>query len=186
MDAQQNVPAPIQSIATLSVLNPVAKTIIDDFAKRQRLRRETTLDRYERHLADTYGQIDHNQLVETFQTMENLGLGSLISGRGGKPSRFIWKYSLRDVARAAKGEIKAEEMGLTPTGKTRIVRSKVVNPKPQSVIVPEVAAPVAQSSTGELAEVMVLGKDGVLKKYEIAPDKEHAFLSVLAALAIAK
>ncbi len=178
----------VLSIANLADLNPVAKNIVADLGKRLRLRRKTNIPRYQRHLADQFGsEVDEAQLVDTFKKMESLGLGSLVNGRGGKPSRFVWKYSLRDVAKAARGEIKPEEMSLAPTGKTRIVRSTKPKVKvaPAKPIEPSpISAPITQSQSG--TEILVIGPDGHVKKFQVTPDKEQAFLSVLQALGTAK
>lgn len=184
-------------------LNPVAALMIKDFGKRERQRRVTTLTRYQRHLAQTYKkEIDWAQLVSTFKALNDLGLGALVTGRGAMSHRFKWGYSLRDVARAAAGEIKFEEMSKTPTGKTRIVypknyakkslrnkvksgkgtkATKAVAPKPQAAVVQA----VAQVNSQGTVEMMII-ENGILRKYEIPQDKKQLFDTLLPSLAIAK
>jgi hypothetical protein len=188
------------SLSNFASLNPVAALMVKDFGQRERQRRVTTLTRYQRHLADTYKQdVGWEHLIEAFKVLNDLALGALITGRGEKTHRFKWAFSLRDVARAAAGEIKAEEMSKAPTGKTRIVypknykkksmRNKVKSGKATKA--PKVAAaapaPVVQAVANNQGgvEVMIL-QDGVYKRYEIAQDKKQLFETLLPSLAVAK
>lgn len=196
--AQPAAPSGSVTVQTLAGLNPVAAIMFKDFGKRERQRRETTLTRFQRHLSDTYKKdIDWDQLVAAFKALNDLGLGALITGRGQRAHRFKWGYSLRDVARAAAGEIKFEEMSKAPTGKTRIVypknyktkskRGKVVKGK-ASKPVKMLAAPIAQvvpNASGNGVEMMIL-EGGVYKKYEIPQEKKQLFDALLPSVAIAK
>lgn len=205
--SQATQPSAITSVEPnlqgLAALNPVAALMVKDFGKRERQRRITTLTRYQRHLADTYNkEINWDQLVETFKVLNNLGVGALVTGRGQRAHRFKWGFSLRDVARAAGGEIKFEEMSKTPTGKTRIVypknykkkhlRSKVKSGKATKSVkvaaAPKIAPPIIQAvakSNGQGVEMMII-ENGQVRKYEIPQDKRQLFDTLLPTLAVAK
>jgi hypothetical protein len=53
-------------------------------------------------MEEKFGPVDYQQLEETIKAMEAAGLCTFVAGRGGQPNRIIWKYSLRDIGKAAK------------------------------------------------------------------------------------
>lgn len=57
-------------------------------------------------------------LIGYFQNLEKAGAGTLVAKRkGGKPSRFIWGYNLKDVAAAAAGAIQPDSIKAVPPRK---------------------------------------------------------------------
>lgn len=85
----------------LKTLNDAAIATFKELSARQRYRKDTNLRRFRKALSEKHGNIDLHQLEEVFKHMEELGLGSLVIGRDDKPTRFVWKYNLKDVAKAA-------------------------------------------------------------------------------------
>ncbi len=94
----------------LKTLNDAAVATFEELSQRQRYRKDTNLRRFRKALSEKHGTIDLHQLEEVFRHMEQLGLGSLVIGRDDKPTRFVWKYNLKDVAKAAETGVMPERM----------------------------------------------------------------------------
>ena len=78
-----------------------SKSIFDAFASRKRFRSQTNLNKLRIDLLNKGERIDNDEYLETFKSLQDMGIGSLIIGRRGKPNRFKWNYSLKDVAKIA-------------------------------------------------------------------------------------
>jgi hypothetical protein len=82
----------------------VAKAVFDHFASRERDRRETTIDRLRKNLADDGVNISRGDAIGIFRRLEDLGCGRFVTGRRGHESRFKWDVGLVAVGQAAAGE----------------------------------------------------------------------------------
>ena len=82
--------------------NETARTILSDFAERQRNQQVTTLDQLLKRLDDR--QISRGATIQVFRALEEIGCGEFIEGRKGHPTRFVWGDDLMTVGRAARGE----------------------------------------------------------------------------------
>jgi hypothetical protein len=142
---------------------PTAGTIRDVLSERIRFRHQTNLNKFRNDLLSAGHKIVEKEYIETFQKLDQLGVGSLIIGRRGKPNRFLWNYNLKDVAKSAKGtakattpivkvEAKAEaapvkkevKMGLTKRG--RPFRKVLAAPSQPAKLATQVSVPVPKIS----------------------------------------
>lgn len=158
----------VAKLGQVAKLNDAAQKAFETFGQRQRFRSNTNLKRFQRELELKYKTaVDDKQLLETFKGLEDAGMGSLIIGRKSQNTRFAWQYSLRDVAKLAKGEISANEVTKIPSRpvKHRIKRANAVA---VSQPIPE---PVQQASATEV----IIIKNGDVKRLNLTPDKIQMF-----------
>ncbi len=163
-------------VAKVSKLNDAAIAAFDTFSKRKRFRSNTNLLRFHAELEEKYGKIKESELITTFKKLQEAGLGSLIVGRKPSDTRFAWNYSLRDVAKLAKGEIKAEEV------------HKVMRPKPKRPISPMVTpvkeeavdnTPVFPPLLGDSNEVIIIDGNGRAHKYQVNAQVKSLLESII-------
>lgn len=88
----------IKSVANSSV---TSKAIFNALSERERYRDQLDLRKFKNDLMNKGEKIVQDEYLETFKMLEDLGVGSLIIGRKGKPNRFKWNYNLKDVAKAS-------------------------------------------------------------------------------------
>lgn len=88
----------IQQIAHSS---PSAKEVFNVLERRQRSRKRTDLNRIYREIKLTNTEISKKEVLIVFKKLQDAGVGSIVFGRGSNPNRFVWNYSLRDIAKAA-------------------------------------------------------------------------------------
>lgn len=81
----------------------VARLIFEDFASRQRSQKETKVEAILQRLDRQGDTIPRPPVIRVFKSLQNLGCGRFILGRGSKPSRFRWDYDLVSVGKAATG-----------------------------------------------------------------------------------
>lgn len=91
----------IQQIAQSS---PVAKEVFKVLEKRQRFRKRSDISRIYREIKSTHMSTDPKEVLNVFKELQSLGVGSIVIGRKNNPNRFIWKYNLKEVAKAAKNK----------------------------------------------------------------------------------
>ncbi len=77
----------------------VAKRLFELLSQRQRRRRELVVEVVMRDL-----EITRPTAVEVFRTLQELGCGKMVLGRGTKPTRFEWHYTMNSVGLAALGQ----------------------------------------------------------------------------------
>lgn len=97
-----------------------SQTIFDSLAERKRTRKITDLRQLQYKLLDEGAKLTKEDVMRTFQALEDAGVGSIIIGRKGKPTRFKWNYSIKRVAKA---------------GVNRLIKKKAkVNPEPSKTV----------------------------------------------------
>lgn len=104
--------------------NSTEEQIVSNLDKRKRFRRETNITRYFDILRQQGVSIVEDQYLATWKKWESLGLGSIIYGRKGNPTRFKWKYNLKWVAQAAKEGDKAGEPMMLEAMKKEVKRGR--------------------------------------------------------------
>ena len=82
----------------------VAKRLFQLLSQRQRRRRELVVEVLMRDL-----EITRPTAVEVFRTLQELGCGKMVLGRGSKPTRFEWHYTMNSVGLAALGQSESLE-----------------------------------------------------------------------------
>jgi large subunit ribosomal protein L7/L12 len=84
--------------------DPVAAAILDHLAGRRRVGKKMAIENAIRiarkaGINGSYAKL-RRALVDLFKTFATLNLGEFRHGRGGKPTRIIWRYSSREIGRA--------------------------------------------------------------------------------------
>lgn len=93
----------VDSLKALYDSDPVARTIFEYLASRQRNSPETLAERLLTRLLEKGLTCSKTDVIRFFKALEQAGCGSFILGRKGRPSRFRWSVSLISVGRAAAG-----------------------------------------------------------------------------------
>jgi hypothetical protein len=88
-------------LSELSKSNETATALFTEFANRKRFRWETDLRLQAAKLANKGYKVVDTDYLETWKQLETMGLGSIVYGRNGNSDRFKWRYSLKEVGKAA-------------------------------------------------------------------------------------
>jgi hypothetical protein len=91
------------SIRSIAKESEESLSIFNSLAKRKRTRKVTDLRQLQYKLLDEGEKLTKEDVMRTFQALEKAGVGSVIIGRRGKPTRFKWHYSIKRVAKAGLG-----------------------------------------------------------------------------------
>lgn len=81
--------------------NQTSFVVLKDFSERQRIRRETDIDRNALVLLQKGHKVNPEQYMQLWKDLETLGAGVIVWGRNGNTNRFKWNYSLKDVGTTA-------------------------------------------------------------------------------------
>lgn len=105
-------------LSTLASSNETAAAIFKDVSERRRIRWVTNLPRYAVKLAHKGFKVVDVDYENTWKELEAMGVGVIVRGRNGKPDRFKWNYSLKEVGTGAihpeqTGDIKPMESSTT-------------------------------------------------------------------------
>lgn len=84
--------------------NDTSRAIFSKLGDRQRSRARINIRALKYDLLMNGQKVVEEEFLATFKKLMDLGVGSLVVGRGGNPTRFIWNYKLKDVAKAAKSD----------------------------------------------------------------------------------
>lgn len=104
-------------IRALAHSNPKAARLFEDFSTRERDRAETPVDR----IAEL-SEGDRREAFSLMKQLEEIGLGRAVIGRRGAETRFVWKYGIRAIGRAAKEDAAGspQPATLSETGEARL------------------------------------------------------------------
>lgn len=110
--------------------NPTSRGIFSNLADRQRIRRYTDLDRFRVNLLQKGVKLIDDDYFDTFSKLEDMGLGKIQYGIKNKPNKFIWYYSLIDVAKVGldksvsePGKIREEHAPVVVKKERRVLRT---------------------------------------------------------------
>lgn len=78
-----------------------AKVLLAGFANRERDRSQTDISRVKHELLKRGEKIKQEDFIQAWKDLEKSGVGIIVGGKNGKPMRFIWNYSLKNVGSAA-------------------------------------------------------------------------------------
>lgn len=169
----------VTKVGHISQLNDAAQKAFKTFEERQRFRSNTNLSRFHRELEKKYQvKVDDKALLEMFKALEGAGMGSLIIGRKSSNTRFQWQYSLRDVAKLAKGEIVASEAQKINGKAVRTVKRIVPTYRKPEVAPAPVAAAAPVAVSEGLSEFIII-QNGDLKRFSLPADKVQIFKDLL-------
>lgn len=90
----------------------VAKVMFEEFSSRQRYRDNTNVHHLHNTLRTKGVKLSEDDIITAFKQLTEMGIGKIIFGRGKNPTRFLWNYNLKDVAKAAQGKKPLEEAQL--------------------------------------------------------------------------
>lgn len=150
------------SLQTVSKMNDAAQAAFKTFAKRERYRANTPVQRFHQELQSTYGEVKLEELMDMFKALEKQGVGSLVISRKPYQTRFKWGYSLRDVARVAAGDIGLDE------AQRVIQKTRNVGKRPQ------IERPEKPQVMPGTSDVMVI-QDGKAITLKLTADQEKLF-----------
>lgn len=87
-------------LKTIANENDTSKAIFNELSGRQRSHARINIRSLKYDLLTKGTVIEDDKFIDTFKKLMALGIGSLVVGRAGKPTRFIWNYKLRDITGA--------------------------------------------------------------------------------------
>ena len=93
----------IDQLRDLYRSNPVAMTLLDCLGRRRRDTAELKIEHAIQILANESVTASRGQLFRVLKTLEELGFGQVILGRGSCKTRIAWTYSPKGIGRAAVG-----------------------------------------------------------------------------------
>lgn len=120
----------VKTIQEVAKETPTSKAIFDSWIQRQRFSQKTNLDKFKGNLLNQGEKIVDEEFQKTFKCLEDLGIGSIIHGRGKNPTRFIWNYNLKDVAQMSMGTLSGEKVIALPVNKKKTKRKVLTDEKP--------------------------------------------------------
>lgn len=121
-------------------MNQVEQSVFKMLANRQRLSKKTDIPQFTKYLKHVEPNASEKDVLEVFKKLQEEGYGSVIIGRGDKPTRFIWDYNLKDVAQKVLGN-EVEVMPLdaskrsVKTRKTRADKGMPRTKKPRKIAI---------------------------------------------------
>lgn len=96
----------------LSTRNSTTYSITKRLNDRQRLRKITDISRLKNDLIKSGERIVDTEYATYWKELQAQGIGNVIFGRNGKPNRFEWHYSLKNVAKSALEGVNVETKAL--------------------------------------------------------------------------
>lgn len=94
----------VASLKLIAEENDTAKAIFNRLADKKRSRSRINIRALKYEMLTNGQKVVEEEFLNTFKKLMDLGVGSLVVGRAGNPTRFIWNYKLKDVAMAAKSD----------------------------------------------------------------------------------
>ncbi len=98
-----------KALRDLAETGEAPKRAFEVLAKRQRKRRELSLEVLMQELRAGGVEIARAQAYSFFKELERCGCGRIKLGRGSRPTRFRWRYTMRSIAQLALGQTDAVE-----------------------------------------------------------------------------
>lgn len=89
-----------ERLKSIAHANSTAEVVATALALRQRQRTETNVKAMWSSLLRNKEKVVQKEFFQFWKNLEAEGLGSLIVGRRGKHTRFIWNYSLKNVGKS--------------------------------------------------------------------------------------
>lgn len=173
-----------KSLTELAAQNNTAKILFNELSQRERFRSRSDLRKLFAKLSGEHRGMDKNDFMELFQTLQDMGLGSIIHGRGTNPTRFDWHYNLKDIGLAAKGKLPMSQIqSLSPSGGSYAPRSGVgsgvaATTQPRPVQAQQTARP--DTSTG--FELLIISPSGI-ERFKVPSERTDLVRKLLSEFA---
>ena len=95
----------MKTTTIVDLSTPATRASLEYFASRERNQQETNAATLQRNLeTEGYGDFPYGDVLAALREFEEAEAGELILGRGGYPTRFHWRVSLKDFAKTALGK----------------------------------------------------------------------------------
>lgn len=105
-----------------------SKIVMDYLNNRQRGAARTDLSNAYRIVRRAHPEIEEQDFMSVFKSMQSLGLGSMIIGRNGNPNRFVWKYTLKEAVEKFQASIPAKDV-------PKVIRRAKKTVMPQQIVI---------------------------------------------------
>lgn len=90
----------IEAVRQVAMNNVTSKAIFEELMTRERSRAQINLRKFRYDMLSKGKHVDDESFIEVFKKLHTLGIGTVVNGRNGKPTRFVWNYKLKKVAEA--------------------------------------------------------------------------------------
>lgn len=129
---------------------------------RQRARAYTVLAQFKDQLIEMGEKIVDRDYMDYWRGLEAAGAGSLVVGRHGKPTRFEWYYSCREIAKfVIEGNIEMKPVVFKPSKRDRVQVKKDMGLK---------LAQTIQTAVNKDTAALVTKSERVIYSIQIRPD----------------
>jgi hypothetical protein len=130
------------------------RKVFSYLSTRERHRNRTDLRQLYTSVFEEGDSTSYEDFIKVFQELHNAQVGVLIRGRRNDPDRFQWRYNLKDVAKAAKGEI---ELGEAPKAEPVSGNNKGVVVAPGANVI-QINLHVSGDKSAQLSALLQLAK----------------------------
>lgn len=109
-----------EKLRTIANSTPTAETVILSLATRERDRSELNLQRMKTQLLKSGEKVVDKDFAQLWLDLQSAGIGHVVMKKG-KPNRFDWSYSIKQIARSL--------INNTPIELSRVESKAVIKPK---------------------------------------------------------
>jgi hypothetical protein len=114
-----------KQLQTITHANHTSEIIMTGLSMRERARSYLSLNRIKRELLDSGEKIVSEDFKGFWKSLEDAGYGVVVYGRKNRPSRFMWHYNLKEVAKHALSSKDAKPLvKVEPKAVKRVVRKR--------------------------------------------------------------
>jgi len=126
----QNISPPRVDAARLRLIyrsSAVARWVLEDFARREKSLRETTVDTLQKRLEATGRTVDRRSIIDLFKQLSECGCAEFTVGRKGRQTRLRWLEDQIRVGKIAAGREHPSENDPNSTAMLTITESSAEN-----------------------------------------------------------
>lgn len=98
-------PMNIEQLSKIATKNKTAEAVFTSWAVRERNTDEIDVARTRNLLLNEGFKVVPEELISTLKEMEKQGFGEFRAGKNGRPTRFRFNYSIKEMGKAALGEV---------------------------------------------------------------------------------
>lgn len=128
-----------KNLKDLAHKSHTAERTMTSLAIRERVRTFSDIPRTRAKLIKEGEKIVEEDYNQFWKDLQAAGVGTIVNGRRGVPSRFEWHFSLKQVAKAA---LEGIDQKATPVANPNVPKRKVIR-RPRLVAAPKTEAPKA-------------------------------------------
>lgn len=113
--------------------NSTSQAIFKELGTRQRSREKLSLRKLRYDLLTKGQQVIEHDFLNTFKAMQDMGIGTIINGRLGNPTRFLWNYKVVDVAKSVNIPKKIVTPVVIKKTEPKVTDGMITNKPPVSI-----------------------------------------------------